>query len=191
MISRRWPTGEEDLHSEIQTLQAAIDLYRGDFLSGFSIGDSAPFEEWALLQGEALSRKMMALLQRLADLHAGRGDWEKAQAYVRHQLEIEPWNEDAHRQLMLALALGGQRSAALAHEACRQLLASELGRAGGETNPLRSYPRRPIRRSSLALSKSSAPGIPPYKGLQYFDEADGLFFGRVRAGVTIGEPAGF
>jgi DNA-binding SARP family transcriptional activator len=31
-------------------MEQAISLYRGDFLAGFSVGESAPFEEWQLRQ---------------------------------------------------------------------------------------------------------------------------------------------
>ncbi len=34
--------------------QQAVALYRGDFLQQFSLGDSAAFEEWALVKREAL-----------------------------------------------------------------------------------------------------------------------------------------
>ncbi|HEU5098512.1 MAG TPA: winged helix-turn-helix domain-containing protein [Roseiflexaceae bacterium] len=33
-------------------MERAISLFQGDFLAGFSIGDSAPFEEWQLRQRE-------------------------------------------------------------------------------------------------------------------------------------------
>ncbi len=47
--------------------------------------------------------------------------------YARRILQLEPWREEAHRQLMLLLAQSGQRSAALAqYELCRQALRSEL-----------------------------------------------------------------
>ncbi|MFN2283635.1 MAG: AAA family ATPase, partial [Anaerolineae bacterium] len=44
------------------------------------------------------------------------------------QVELEPWREDAYRQWMRALAMSGHRNAALAQfEACRSVLAEELG----------------------------------------------------------------
>ena len=56
------------------------------------------------------------------------GEYEHALTYARKQLELEPWDEPAHCQLMRALALNGQRSAALAqYETCRRVLADELG----------------------------------------------------------------
>ncbi len=44
------------------------------------------------------------------------------------QLALEPWREEAHQQLMRALALSEQLGAALAqYETCRRVLADELG----------------------------------------------------------------
>ncbi len=43
-------------------------------------------------------------------------------------MALEAWRESAHRQLIQALALSGQRNAALAqYENCRTTLAQELG----------------------------------------------------------------
>ena len=51
----------------------------------------------------------------------------QAMAHVRRILQLDPWREEAHRQLMWLLARSGQRSAALAqYELCRQALLSEL-----------------------------------------------------------------
>ena len=63
------------------------------------------------------------------DLSRGsRANYEQAQHYARRQLELEPWREEAHRQLMRVLAASGQRSAALAqYNQCRKTLADELG----------------------------------------------------------------
>jgi DNA-binding SARP family transcriptional activator len=114
--------------SHTDPLQQAVDLYRGCFLEGFSVGDSPAFEEWALFKRERFNRQVLSALRRLAAIHAGRADYEQAQHYARRQLELEPWGEEAHQQLMRALALAGQRSAALfQYETCRRRLAGELG----------------------------------------------------------------
>ncbi len=114
--------------SAITQLEQAIALYRGSFLEGFSVSDSPAFEEWALFTRERLARQMSSALHRLAAAYEQRGEYEQAQSYARRQVELEPWDEAAHQQLMRALALSGQRSAALAqYEACRRLLAEELG----------------------------------------------------------------
>ena len=48
--------------------------------------------------------------------------------HARRQIELEPWDEEAHRQLMRCLAQSGQRNAALRQfTVCRRQLARELG----------------------------------------------------------------
>jgi DNA-binding SARP family transcriptional activator/RecA/RadA recombinase len=116
------------LESQIESLESAIGLYRGSFLEGFSLGDSPAFEEWTLLAREGLAREMSDALHQLAAIWERRGEYGPAQTVARRQLELEPWDETAHQQLMRALALSGQRSAALAqYEVCRRLLVEELG----------------------------------------------------------------
>lgn len=166
-----------ELQSAIRNLQSAIELYRGRFLDGFSV-DSAAFEEWALLWRERIDRQVLAALQRLAALHEQRGEYEPAQAYARRQLELEPWREEAHQQLMRLLAFDGQRSAALAqYQACRRLLAEELGVAPArETTELYERIRDGLlrrgtgeQRSGGAISPAPLPPSPP-----------ALFVGRER-----------
>ena len=108
-------------------LQQGVALYHGDFLEGLSV-NSAPFEEWALLKREQFHWQALDALRLLAAAYEGRGEYRQSQRYARRQLELQPWDEEAHRQLMRALALGGQRSAALAqYQTCAQRLATELG----------------------------------------------------------------
>jgi DNA-binding SARP family transcriptional activator/predicted ATPase len=111
----------------MQRLTQAADLYRGDLLSGFNL-DSLPFQEWLTMEREHLHRQAMETFYYLATCHNQRGEYKQAQHYARRQLKLEPWREEAHRQLMVALSLSGQRSAALAqYEACRHTLSEELG----------------------------------------------------------------
>ena len=148
----------------IARLQEAVDLYRGPFLEGFSLSDSAPFEEWATLKREEYSRQVLAALHRLVELHEREGNYEDAQRWARRQVELEPLDEGAHRQLMRALALGGQRSAALAqYETCRRLLADELGvPPGAETTALYEQ----IRQGMLV-----GPHVEPHVGRPAVPEA--------------------
>lgn len=111
----------------VATLTAAANLYRGDFLDGFYVQDAPAFEQWVLTERTRLRANVLQLRQRLADYFAKQGDLSQAMEYVRRILQLEPWREEAHRQLMLLLAQSGQRSAALAqYELCRQALQSEL-----------------------------------------------------------------
>jgi DNA-binding SARP family transcriptional activator/predicted ATPase len=113
--------------AQLERFEGFIALYRGPFLRGFSVRDSAPFEEWVVIKREQISRKVMVALCSLAAYYEQRGKYDNAQTYAWKLVELEPWNEEAHRQLMRLLALGGQRSAALTqYQACRKALANEL-----------------------------------------------------------------
>ncbi len=108
--------------------EQADALYRGEFLAGFFVDDSAPFSDWATLWRERLHRQALDVQQRLAEYHEHCRDYERARHYAWRQVELEPWREEAHQQLMRLLARSGQRSAALAqYEKCRRSLVQELG----------------------------------------------------------------
>lgn len=112
----------------LQRLERAVDSYRGDFLEGFTIPDSTAFDEWLLAKQEWFHRQSLEVLRQLANFHEQMGDYNQAHAYAQRQIELEPWQEEAHRQAMRALAMTGQRCTALAqYQTCRRILATELG----------------------------------------------------------------
>jgi DNA-binding SARP family transcriptional activator len=112
----------------IQHLERAATLYRGDFLGGLTLKDSSDFEEWSLLKRELMHEQALQALRYLADYYEQQGDHQRARFHTRHQIELDPWQEEAHRQMMRLLVLGGQRAAALAqYETCRRILAESLG----------------------------------------------------------------
>ncbi len=105
----------------------AIALYRADFLSQLFVSDSVPFEDWALTWRELLRQRALTALERLAHHAEWRGDFSRAVAAARRQVEIDPLREAGHRELMRLLALDGQRSAAEAQaEQLRRVLEAEL-----------------------------------------------------------------
>ena len=106
----------------------AATLYRGELLADLSDVDSAEFEEWRVFQQEARHRQFMQALQQLTAAAIEQADYATAHGYAQRQLQLEPWQESAHRQLMQTLALQGDRGAALAQfAACQRTLADALG----------------------------------------------------------------
>ena len=121
-------TGELERSPGIEDLEKAVSLYRGEFLQGFSLPDAATFEEWALVTRESLQRMAMRVLHRSAGFYEEQAAYEQALHFAYRQLELGPYQEDAHQQVMRLLAQAGQRNEALSHyEAYRQLLQAELG----------------------------------------------------------------
>ena len=109
-------------------LTEAATLYTADFLAGFSLSDSPAFDEWQFFQAEGLRQQLASALQRLADGHSSRGEFELAISFARRWLELDPLHEPAQRQLMQVYAWAGQRTAALRQfEVVVRLLHEELG----------------------------------------------------------------
>ncbi len=113
--------------------ERVIALYRGEFMAGFSLPDCPEFEEWLQVQREALHRRALALLEQLSNHHEQAGDYTKALQFALRYLELEAWDENAHRRVMRLYALSGQDSAAIAQfKTCCRLLKQELGALPGE-----------------------------------------------------------
>ncbi|MCG3206959.1 MAG: hypothetical protein FOGNACKC_00559 [Anaerolineae bacterium] len=114
----------------IQWLQQAATLYRGDLLAGLLVRDSVGFEEWRLVLQEMLHAQALEALAQLSAHYEQLGAYEQVQDYARRQVAMEPWSEQAHLQLMRALALSGQSAAALEqYQTYCQILDTELGLA--------------------------------------------------------------
>jgi len=161
----------------VKRLQRAVKLYRGDLLTGFFLKDSAAFEEWALVTREQLARQALSALHSLAEYQALRGNYQLMERVARRQIEIDPFREDAHRQVMRALTWSGRRNAALAHyEALCQTLAQELDTPPDtETTTLRAQ----IESDSL-----QPPTPPPLRNWPTYLTP---FFGRERELAQISE----
>ncbi|MCD6289867.1 MAG: hypothetical protein J7M34_05130 [Anaerolineae bacterium] len=111
-------------------LEEIISLYHGDFLQGFSLPNSAPFEEWCVIQRERLHKLAGDALHLLITSYEQRGEYDRALWYARRYVTLHPLREDAHRQLMRLLALAGRQGEALAQfETCRSILQKTWGDA--------------------------------------------------------------
>lgn len=111
-----------------EMLPEILKLYRGNFLEGFTIQDAPVFEMWLLEQQRTLQDHALQGLHLLTQQYMADSNTEAALLTTRRILHMAPWDENAHRQLMLLYAYSGQRSAALAqYNLCQQALATEYG----------------------------------------------------------------
>jgi DNA-binding SARP family transcriptional activator/Flp pilus assembly protein TadD len=109
-------------------LQEAANLYRDDFLSGFTLRDSTNFDDWQFFETESLRRELAGALERLVHGHVLQGEFEAAIPLARRWLALDPLQEAAHRGLMQLYAWTGQRGAALRqYRECVRILEQELG----------------------------------------------------------------
>lgn len=117
-------TGAEQL----ARLDEAALLYRGDFLSGFSLPDSPEYEEWQRTTTEDLRHDLSTILDRLSAGYASLDDTTAAIRQARRWVGLDPLYETAQRRLMELYAQAGQRAAARRqYEQFAQLLDRELG----------------------------------------------------------------
>ncbi|NIV37991.1 MAG: AAA family ATPase, partial [Anaerolineae bacterium] len=135
----------------LASLTDAVELYRGDLLSGFTLKDSFNFDDWQFFQADALRRELADALERLVRCHIGRGEFEAAIGYARQWLELDRLDEGAHCALMRLYAWSGQRSAALRqYQECVRILRSALGVS----------PQEPTAALHNAIQEGRAPAPP-------------------------------
>lgn len=115
---------------DANTLKAAVELYRGDFLAGFQVRNALDFEQWQLEQQEWLHKLAEQALEALAAdclIRSPGSGISEGLTYANRLLALTPWHELAHRQKMQLLALSGQRGEALAqYQRCVETLAEQL-----------------------------------------------------------------
>lgn len=101
--------------------ERAYALYRADYL------EQERYAEWATAERERLREMFFALLTRMADLYARRGQYRRAIALAREILAADRCRESVWCQLMLYHYHAGDAALALrAFDECRTALAQEL-----------------------------------------------------------------
>lgn len=101
-------------------LQAAIDLYRGPFLSNV-------YEDWCLEERYRLEAYYLRALSKLIGMYLADKRFSASMDVSRQLLKADPLNEIAHRALMIANYQLGNRSLAIEqYYECERLLKREL-----------------------------------------------------------------
>jgi DNA-binding SARP family transcriptional activator len=112
----------------LQTLESATRLFRGEFLSGFTLAGSPAFEEWVQSQRQAVERRYLLALRHMLELQAAQADYDQAILCAQRYLAIDEFAEGVHRRLIELYARTGQRELALRqYHFLRCLLETELG----------------------------------------------------------------
>jgi TolB-like protein len=141
----------------------AATLYEGPLLDGIFLRDDA-FEVWASGERQRLADLAFSVQERVYESELGPARL----AAARRLLALDPLHERAHRAVMEALALAGERNQALRqYDACREMLAHELG-----TEPSRETERlkAAIMSDEVNLAASSGPTIGEVEEIEVRDE---------------------
>ncbi len=122
----------------IACLEAAIELYQGDYLADL------PESEWATARRSEIRRLFLDALLTLGQLHTAAGQHAQAGDIYRRVLTHEPFLETAHRELMRCYAhLGERGQAMLQYQRLVETMRDELAsRPAPETRALIDKIRR-------------------------------------------------
>lgn len=103
------------------SLEAAYELYRGEFMSGV-------YDEWAEERRSFYTEQFVRVLSALAKLAFGEKRWAGALKYAQEVLKTDPFREDMHRLVMKVLAAQSKPAAIKKHfQELSDALKSELG----------------------------------------------------------------
>jgi predicted ATPase/DNA-binding SARP family transcriptional activator len=109
-------------------LTEAIELYHGEFMSGFNISNALTFDDWRMQQSETLELLYLNTLEHLVRCHRTFGDFNLAIHYARIWLSNDRLNENANFQLLQLYSITGQRTAGISlYKHYREFLSHELG----------------------------------------------------------------
>src|SRR5215467_5877665 len=89
--------------ADAASLERAVQLYRADFLAGFTVRDCAEFEEWQAAETERLRQLLARALQRLVSACVEAGALDSALEHARRWLALDRLHEPAHQALIRML----------------------------------------------------------------------------------------
>jgi predicted ATPase/DNA-binding SARP family transcriptional activator len=114
--------------SAVKALEEAVKLYRGDFLQGLVVADTAPFQDWQLLQAEAFRHDLGSCLEKIIAAYENSKAYHQALPYAQQWLALDRLNESASRATMRQLAGMGERNEVIrVYKACAEIIKKELG----------------------------------------------------------------
>lgn len=172
----------------LDDLRRAVDLYRGDFLAGFTLADSPEFDDWQAFESDSLRQDLALTLQVLQESLRRTGALEEALAYARRWVALDRLNETAQAAVITLLAESGQRSAALRqYEDLAALLRDELD---AEPQPQTKALVEQVRRGALAPPEPAQPlpsPTPDRTPIRVLPAALTPFIGRTQESREVGD----
>lgn len=140
--------------------EAALGLYRGEFLAGVEVHDAPAYGSWLDAERADLRRRWRACALGLAASLGERGEHASAAGWLRRLLRDDPLDEEALCALLAALFAAGERQAAAeAYTAFADALRSELD-AEPDRETTRLFEALSAGAATPAWRVRDAPGLP-------------------------------
>jgi DNA-binding SARP family transcriptional activator len=110
----RHHTDSETVCAEcVQRLKTIVELYRGDFLRGFTLRDSVLFDDWQHFEADKFRQALNTSLKRLVKWYLDTGHYEEGIHFALRWSQLEALADEPIRHLMLLYIHSGQRTIAL------------------------------------------------------------------------------
>ncbi len=163
---------------KLEDLLYLMELYQGDFLSGFYLNDPPEFNDWVDSERRTYRNLAVRGYTRLSHLQESERDYQAALSTLAQALVIEPLQEDLQRDsLRLHYLLGDRAGAIRQYETLTRQLSEELGVPPmPETRALYtaiitdrlpgSEPPERVAPHAIQISSESPPSVPllPFTG---------------------------
>lgn len=115
-------------HLNLETMTEAVGLYQTGFMTGFSLRDSAGFDEWQSFQAQTIQNTYLARLEELSEQMLKNAQYADAIPFLLHILQLDPLDESAMYHLLTAyLRIGKQAQAKKTFETYQTTIQEELG----------------------------------------------------------------
>lgn len=112
----------------ITALNAALSAWGGEFLTQFDLPDTAAFNDWVRRERDLLGARRISLLTQVVDAELAAGVLPDALTHAMALVELTPYDESAHQQLIRTLLSAGDMDGAVAaFERLECLLGEEFG----------------------------------------------------------------
>ena len=175
---------KSDKHTPIHQIIETVSLYQGELLPGF-------YDDWIVLERERLQSLFESHIGLLINRLVEAQKWTEVIEWGEHWISLGGVPEPAYRSLMTAHAAQGDLSSvATVYHRCKDSMQNDLGLEPSETTQTLFEQLKSGKfivsdiggqkeYKSQVLDADPAPGDPPYKGLQFYNETDApYFFGR-------------
>jgi len=119
--------GREGSAGSMHQLSQGLDLYRGEFMAGFSLPNAPRFNDWLVVEQERLRQLALNGFRQLADWQEAQGSFAAGIHTIQRWLALDAWDETARQKLFRLLAYDGRSSEALnAYEKYKDHLQKEI-----------------------------------------------------------------
>jgi DNA-binding SARP family transcriptional activator len=125
---RQFAIGLASPSNDPALLSRLLEMYRGDFLAGFTLPDMPSFDDWIAVERGQYQRLLIRGLTALSHLHERHQHLGAALAALDRALAVDPLQEDLQRAAIRLSYLAGDRAGAIRrYDQLRHLLDDELG----------------------------------------------------------------